>query len=761
MLIKLYFSSLLAALIIMFLAGAAWASHNTYQAVHGDLGTWRSSWTESYNGPERGGPSNKFRFFVPPGTRLINVTMFTYREPVPCIQFQNPPSACTVTSQPGPVTLVQTLSVKRLFVTSIEGQLKVIENDRFDPLTPEQGGWLYFDVAGSGDYRVEFFMRANEDIYTAWYNSINWMTDVEPGYGPGAPQTGSLRVNINRDDGQPPLSNMQWRRTGTSNWRSSGYTESGLDPKSYEVEFRNVSEWTKPSNISGNVAIGETTILEGQYLQQAGSVRVFLDPEAVRGTGMWRVVGDDSWRGHGEIRDSVPVGPQEIEFMSVPGWFTPPRQQVLLEHDDILETTAEYIPQPGTLKVTLGPEGAPASKGRWTVDVENWKDSDQTITLNAGTHVISFEEVDGWVLPDDLEIVIHPGVFHHRMFYYGAEGDSGSLTVSIQPAEMEALGGWCLVGDGCSSTGSWLNHGDTINVEHTGSRTIEFKEVEGWAKPSQKSVIIEKNEPTAASGRYSVEKSSLSVMINPEEARSQGRWKIKGFDHWQISGYSYDDIEPGLYEVEFKGLVGWNKPENIEVTITHGLELKETGTYDEITWGCIRTYIEPEGAREAGAQWTYQGAGQNYASEELVCGIDVGKTLVSFTSISSWDKPGSREVDVNPGELSETTGTYIRHKGSLRVLIEPEGAQDQGAWRRLGTQPWHYHNEVEPDLDAGQYSVEFLDISAETEWKVKPRNQTVTIKKNETAKITGTYAQAAEVKILPGVLMLLLGDDED
>jgi hypothetical protein len=78
----------------------------------------------------------------------------------------------------------------------------------------------------------------------------------------------------------------------------------------------------------------------------------------------------------------------------------------------------------------------------------------------------------------------------------------------------------------------------------------------------------------------------------------------------------------------------------------------------------------------------------------------------------------------------------VTQMGSLSVTINPQGAIDAGAqWRRAGTSTWRNSGDTESDIPAGQYTVEFKDI---TGWK-KPSNQGVTISGGETTNASGTY----------------------
>jgi hypothetical protein len=78
-------------------------------------------------------------------------------------------------------------------------------------------------------------------------------------------QAGSLRVTIG------PVgainAGAQWRRSGTSTWRNSGTTETAIPVGQYSVEFKDVSGWTNPGNLTVTISNGLTTISIATYTE--------------------------------------------------------------------------------------------------------------------------------------------------------------------------------------------------------------------------------------------------------------------------------------------------------------------------------------------------------------------------------------------------------------------------------------------------------------------------------------------------------------
>ncbi len=103
-------------------------------------------------------------------------------------------------------------------------------------------------------------------IRDLWYHPSNFVK-AHSNPAPEPPQqTGSLSVSITPRGAVD--AGAQWRIVGTSTWRNSGYTLSGIPANSYTVEFKDVSGWSKPANQSFTVNSARTSTLDGAYTQQ-------------------------------------------------------------------------------------------------------------------------------------------------------------------------------------------------------------------------------------------------------------------------------------------------------------------------------------------------------------------------------------------------------------------------------------------------------------------------------------------------------------
>ena len=103
--------------------------------------------------------------------------------------------------------------------------------------------------------------------------------------------------------------------------------------------------------------------------------------------------------------------------------------------------------------------------------------------------------------------------------------------------------------------------------------------------------------------------------------------------------------------------------------------------------------------------------------------------------------------------FSSWSGPVIIRRGSLQIHIIPEEANNAGAmWRRVGTTEWKSSGDVEELILAGNYQVEFKEI---TGWE-KPAILDVTIEHNVTFQHSAQYTAgalaiaASDIKCEPG-----------
>jgi hypothetical protein len=102
--------------------------------------------------------------------------------------------------------------------------------------------------------RVKSFDQyVDEYLYSEWYQVTTYDVMIP----------GSLQVAITPQAAID--AGAQWRRVGTTTWFNSGFTETGIPPGDYEVEFSTVTGWNKPANQPVTITDATLTTTSGTY----------------------------------------------------------------------------------------------------------------------------------------------------------------------------------------------------------------------------------------------------------------------------------------------------------------------------------------------------------------------------------------------------------------------------------------------------------------------------------------------------------------
>jgi hypothetical protein len=134
----------------------------------------------------------------------------------------------------------------------------------------DYGYGIALDGAGSA-YVTGATNSTNLPVTATWpYQTFNGLYDA---FVAKIQETGDLRVFI------VGPANGQWRRTGTTTWRGSGYTQTGLIPGSYTLEFSVVRGWSAKAGETVTVRAGQTFTLTAVYTRSAlpGALMLLLD----------------------------------------------------------------------------------------------------------------------------------------------------------------------------------------------------------------------------------------------------------------------------------------------------------------------------------------------------------------------------------------------------------------------------------------------------------------------------------------------------
>jgi len=463
--------------------------------------------------------------------------------------------------------------------------------------------------------------------------------------------TGSLTVTIN----DPVPTGAQWR-VDEGGWLNSGETQAGLTPGTHTIYYKDILGWTKPADLEVTITAEQNLPINVSYAQQIGALTVTIGPpEVVSAGAQWRV-GEGQWFDSGQTQSGIPVGNQTITYKEVAGWSLPGETSVTILNEQTVTVSGTYTQQIGHLKVIIqspAPDGA-----QWRIDGGEWVDSGETISgLSAGTHIVSYKTIPGWISPEDDTVEITDSSLTEitsRLYIQ----QTGSLRVTILPSAAATAGArWRVDGGDWRGTG-YIEPGLTVGIH-----TVEFEEIGGWAATGIQIVSIEDSQTTEVTGDYTKTSGALTVTLEPVEAvRAGAKWRVNR-GQWLDSGETVTGLgTAGDHLVEYNTVFGWTTPSpSQEVVTISGSETTTTSAIYVQQTGSLTVNITPEDAITAGAQWQLDG-GDWQNSGQTLADVGVGNHTLSFKDVDSWITPEDQTVSIEEDQTATVGATYTEEE---------------------------------------------------------------------------------------------------
>ncbi len=400
------------------------------------------------------------------------------------------------------------------------GMVPAIPDVRFDwePATDTGGSEVAFyecqigTTAGGNDVfsgnvgtsLTKTVAGASGNTYYARVRAIDGAGNVGPWSPNSAGTPYSSDVGLLTTTISPPLaviSGAQWRRVGTTTWRSG--TEANVPVGVQTVEFKELSNWLKPSNKLVTVLAGTTATASGTYAQSGRLQVVISPPAAVAAGAQWRhsVLSNPSkWFNSGETINVAAGGLYVIQFKDIPSWGRPldkgPVSVTQGNTTVISGPDATYSQGAGSLIVILSPPEAVTAGAQWRrTGTSTWRNSNTVETdVPAGGHAVEFKAVTNWTTPANYSVTI---AADQRTTVSGPYATytrhRGALVVTLLPPDVELAGAqWRRVG-----TTTWRSSGITETNIPVGNYTVEMKAPDYWRRPANRNVTISNNQTTS------------------------------------------------------------------------------------------------------------------------------------------------------------------------------------------------------------------------------------------------------------------------
>jgi hypothetical protein len=149
------------------------------------------------------------------------------------------------------------------------------------------------------------------------------------------------------------------------------------------------------------------------------SLYVTITPaSAITYGAQWQIDGG-KWQNSGVTATNLSVGNHMVSFSTISGWITPSNQTVSVSANSMTTATGNYVPQTGSLEVTINPEEAITAGATWEVDGGTFQNSGATVAnLLVGNHTVSFSTIGAWTTPASQIITITNGATSTASGFY-------------------------------------------------------------------------------------------------------------------------------------------------------------------------------------------------------------------------------------------------------------------------------------------------------------------------------------------------------
>ncbi len=552
------------------------------------------------------------------------------------------------------------------------------------------------------------------------------------------PATGVLQVNISPQ--QAVNAGAMWRVDG-GEWQNSAAVIAGLSNGPHTVEFKDIADWAEPLTTNVEIQTSTPVILDSTYTLLSGSIQCGISPQAaIDGGAQWRITGG-VWRNSGYIEPNLPIGSYTVEFKTIADFNTPENQNVQVLANQTVAATGIYSHQSGSVQVNIGPAGAAEAGAKWQIDGGSWQNSTAILSgLAYGEHVISYNDANGWMGPDDEQVFVYS---NQTTVVNPQFSPPAAISISILPSQAAAAGAQWRI-----DSGDWQNSDTTVNNLFPGSYTISYKAIAGWKEPNSQIIQTTSGQTSSLQANYEPLFGALQINISPQAAIDGGaQWRIAG-GQWRNSG----DVEPNLmvgsYNLEFMDLVDWYEPNTTTAQVDAGITKIFDAQY--IIKPCsVTVNIAPWSVGSEGAAWQID-SGQWHSGGYTQTNVQPGEHIISFFDVFGWTEPNAITINLSPDESKTINVFYTPLPGGIQVNISPAQAASAGAGWRINGGPWLASGHTEPNLPAGEYTIDFNDLAG---WN-KPSPQIVTVNRGLTTNVNADYV------VKPGSIKLTIQPED-
>lgn len=365
----------------------------------------------------------------------------------------------------------------------------------------------------------------------------------------------------------------------------------------------------------------------------------------------------------------------------------------------------------GNIKVTLSPASVAAAGARWRVDGGSWQTSGTTLKgLNAGSHMVDFNTVSGWISPSSSNANVVNGSTTTLSATYT---QAASISISLTPA----TGQWRIDG------GAWQSGRAMVSNLAPGNHGIEYLSLPYYQSPPNETVTLTAGQVLALQRTYT-QLSQITIGLSP----STGQWRSNG-GAWQASGASLW-VPPGTYNIDYSPLDSYDTPASEAVTFSTPGSVFATTRYYTPSNGSLHLDLTP-----AQAQWRVDGGTWQPSGTTLT--LSHGDHTVDYSSVVGYAIQGSETVMIVGGQSLSYSRTYTQ-LGQISITLNPAAAQwrvDGGSWLASGA--------ISQYLAPGNHTVDYADLSG----YISPASESATVTGGQVLTLTRSYISRPQITI--------------
>lgn len=307
---------------------------------------------------------------------------------------------------------------------------------------------------------------------------------------------------------------------------------------------------------------------------------------------------------------------------------------------------------------------------------------------------------------------------------------TGTLSIDLTPATGS---GWRILGET-----DWRVSGTAYTVKIPSGdsvvKTVEFKPVDGYFTPANKTYTIKKGANTDTV-KY-VEKGKIKVTLTP----STGEWRLNtdAAGEYRASGTQAENLAARSYTISYKPIDGYVTPKDETVTVS------ETAVPGANTHILTRTYaangtltvtITPDVISGDARWYLTTDSTKEYLSGKSLS-LAPGDYKIGFKNVTGYKTPENMTVSIPAGTPVDKTVEYKKiETGTIKVIISPDVVSADARWYVDGNTEKAYKSGESAVAEVGDHTVSFNKINGYN----SPANEKVTVAVGTVKKLTAIY----------------------